>query len=140
MITFESLKNPPFVPTIIKRIPIKYKEQQNLLDLIYNGGNPSGKQVYSKHSLEWKENRELASIDVYLNDNLEWRYEKFFLVPIKVKIQKLYEAMDIPNEFNIYSKNNFFDLLMKYNENYQFFIQVKKEAKMLYSTLLFSRK
>ena len=131
MITFESLKNPPFVPTIIKRIPIKYKEQQNLLDLIYNGGNPSGKQVYSNHSLEWKENRELASIDVYLNDNLEWRYEKFFLVPIKVKIQKLYEAMDIPNEFNIYSKDNFFDLLMKYNENYQFFIQVKKEAKII---------
>ena len=123
MLSFEDLKYQPFIPKIIQQNLKEYNEQQDLLNEIYKKDSKNKK--YSDLSFGWTKN--LDSVAVYLDlGNDIFDYEKLLLVPIEIHVKKLYPTMNVPDKFNIYSNSYFNKLFLKYNQNYQFFIEDKE--------------
>ena len=120
MLDLEKLKNKPFIPKIISDNLKNIDEQKELLKLIYQ--DEKGKKNYSNSLFEWEKGTEY--IGLYLNDGED--YEELLNNPITIHFKKINGKIDIPNEIQIYSNKYLSELLVKYKDNYQFYINEKE--------------
>ena len=123
MLSFEDLKYQPFIPRIIQQNLKEYNEQQDLLNEIYKKDSKNKK--YSDLSFGWTKKLDSVAVNLDLGNDI-FDYEELLLVPIEIHVKKLYPTMNVPDKFNIYSNSYFNKLFLKYNQNYQFFIEDKE--------------